>query len=176
PDFAIKKDAVPGIVNEAWFRPNETGTFRGQCAELCGKDHGYMPIVVHAKTQADYEKWVAEQHGAAMADSAEADREWTLEELVAKGKDVYATNCSACHQAEGQGLAPNFPAIKGSPIATGPMDAHLNIIVNGKPGSAMAAFGAQLSDSDIAAVIAYQRNGLNDVGDFVQPAKVKASR
>ncbi len=119
PDLGWKKDAIPGFVNEAWTMVDEPGVYRGKCAELCGKDHGFMPIVVIAKAPEDYAKWVAEQKGAAMAEAASADREWTKDELMAKGEQVYNTNCAACHQANGQGLPPAFPAIAGSAIANG---------------------------------------------------------
>lgn len=177
PELGQKKDAIPGFVNEIWTRIDKPGTYRGQCAELCGKDHGYMPIVVIAKSQEDYEKWVAEQKEGEATTQAEALREWNRDELMERGKSVYLTSCSACHQANGAGLPPQFPPITGSAVAVGPMDVHLDRIMNGKPGTAMQAFAGQLSDTDIAAVLTYQRNALgNSVGDIIQPVAVQSAR
>ena len=177
PKLGMKKDAIPGFVNEMWFKIEEPGTYRGQCAELCGKDHGFMPIVVVAKTEEEYSQWVADQKTGSQAAAAEALRDWTQDELVSKGEEVYATNCAACHQANGEGIPGTFPAIKGSAIATGPIEQHVALVMNGKPNTAMQAFGPQLSDVDIAAVITYQRNAFgNDAGDIVQPSDIKAAR
>lgn len=177
PDFAVKQDAVPGFVNEAWAIVNEPGMYSGQCAELCGKDHGFMPINVVAKDEVAYLDWAAEQKSAAEALANAADKEWTKEELIAKGEQVYAKNCVACHQANGEGLPGVFPAIAGGPIATGPLEGHMDIVMNGKAGTAMQAFSGQFDDLDIAAVISYQRNAFgNNTGDFVQPKQIKAKR
>ena len=176
PDLGWKKDAIPGFVNEAWTKVDEPGIYRGKCAELCGKDHGFMPIVVVAKAPEDYAKWVAEQQGAAAAETASADREWTKDELMAKGEQVYQTNCAACHQANGQGLPPAFPAIAGSAIATGDPAGHISLVLNGKPGTAMAAYRDILSDADLAAVLTYQRNAFGNDAGIIQPAAVKAAR
>jgi len=177
PKLGMKKDAIPGFVNEMWFKIEEPGTYRGQCAELCGKDHGFMPIVVIAKTEDDYAQWVADQKAGSQAAAAEALRSWTQEELVSKGEQVYAANCAACHQPNGEGIPGTFPAIKGSAIATGPIDQHVALVMNGKSGTAMQAFAPQLSDVDLAAVITYQRNAFgNDTGDTVKPSDIKASR
>ena len=176
PDLGWKKDAIPGFVNESWTKVDQPGVYRGQCAELCGKDHGFMPIVVIAKAPEDYAKWVAEQHGAAAAEAASADREWGKDELIAKGQQVYTTNCASCHQPTGQGLPGAFPALAGSAIATGDPAAHINTVLNGKPGTAMAAYGALLSDADIAAVISYERNSWGNDAGVVQPAAIKAAR
>ncbi len=179
PALGWKQDAVPGFINDAWTELSEPGTYRGKCAELCGKDHGFMPIVLVAKTEEDYQAWVADQKGAAAAEAASATKTWTMDELMAKGESVYQTNCLACHQAGGEGIpAAGFPAIKGSAIATGPVAGHLDIVMNGgKVNPAMAAFGQQLSDVDLAAVITYERNAFgNDTGDMVQPADVAAAR
>ena len=178
PAFAVKKDAIPGYINEAWTIVPEPGVYRGQCAELCGKDHGFMPIVVEVKSEADYAAWVSEKKGAAMAAAAGDSKVWTMDELMAKGEQVYA-QCSACHQISGEGIpAAGFPALKGGAIATGPVAAHLDIVINGsKVNPAMAAYGAQMSDADLAAVITYERNAWgNNTGDVVQPADVKAAR
>ena len=177
PALGFKQDAIPGFINDAWAYIEEPGTYRGQCAELCGKDHGFMPVVVVAKAEEDYRSWVAEQKAAATAAAASAEREWSMEELMAKGEQTYRTVCAACHQANGAGLPPAFPAITGSPIATGPIEGHMDIVMNGRAGTAMQAFAAQLDDADLAAVITFQRNGLgNNVGDMVQPSAVKAAR
>lgn len=178
PAFAVKKDAIPGYINEAWTIVDKPGVYRGQCAELCGKDHGFMPIVVEVKSADDYAAWVSEKKGAAMAAAAGDSKTWSMNELMAKGEQVYA-QCSACHQVSGEGIpAAGFPALKGGAIATGPIAAHLDIVINGsKVNPAMAAYGAQMSDTDLAAVITYERNAWgNDTGDVVQPADVKAAR
>lgn len=181
PQLGMKKDAIPGYVNELWLYIKEPGIYRGQCAELCGKDHGFMPIVVNAKPMDEYRAWVAEQKGAAdqaaQAAAAEAARDWSQDELMSRGEQVYNTACAACHQPNGQGVPGAFPAIAGSAVARGPLDAHLALILNGKPGTAMAAFGPQLNDVDIAAVTTFQRNAFgNDTGDLVQPKSVQAAR
>jgi cytochrome c oxidase subunit 2 len=176
PDLGWKKDAIPGFINEAWTQVEEPGTYRGQCAELCGKDHGFMPIVVKAVTDEEYAEWVAAKQGAAMAAAASVDREWTKEELVERGAKVYATNCAACHQANGQGVPGAFPAIAGSPVATGDPAAHINLVLNGKQGTAMAAYRDLLNDVDLAAVITYQRNSFGNDAGVVQPAAVQAAR
>ncbi len=179
PAFAIKKDAVPGFINEMWTRIDEdkVGVYRGQCAELCGRDHGFMPIVVEAKSETDYNQWIGEQLAAAEAAANSADREWKMAELMEKGEQVYGATCAACHQANGEGIAGVFPAIAASPIALGDIAAHIDIVMNGKAGTAMQAFAGQLNDVDIAAVTTYERNAWgNDTGDMVQPAAIKAAR
>jgi len=177
PDLGMKKDAIPGFVNEMWFQIDKEGTYRGQCAELCGKDHGYMPIVVIAKNEADYGQWLSAQKTASDAVAAAAEREWGMSELMEHGEKVYSTTCAACHQANGEGIPGAFKPLKGSPIATGPIGDHLALVMNGKPGTAMAAFAGQLSDVDLAAVVTYERNAWgNNVGDLVQPSEVKAAR
>nr|CAA6823403.1 MAG: Cytochrome c oxidase polypeptide II (EC [uncultured Thiotrichaceae bacterium] len=177
PDLAVKKDAIPGYVNDMWAMVNTPGTYRGQCAELCGKDHGYMPITVIAKEEGEYKAWVAEQKAAKAAAAASADKEWDMASLMDHGKTVYNTSCAACHGATGAGIPGVFPAMTGGPISTGDLAAHIDIVFNGKAGTAMQAFAGQLSDSDIAAVVTYERNGLgNSVGDMVQPADIKALR
>jgi cytochrome c oxidase subunit 2 len=177
PKLGMKKDAIPGFINEMWFKVEEEGTYRGQCAELCGKDHGFMPIVVVAKNEADYRQWVAEQKGAAAADQEAAQRDWTKAELLARGEKVFTSTCAACHQANGQGIPGTFPALKGGAIATGPKADHLALVMNGKTGTAMVGFASQLSDTDLAAVVTYERNSWgNDTGDLVQPSEVRAAR
>ncbi|MDP1681162.1 MAG: cytochrome c oxidase subunit II [Burkholderiales bacterium] len=177
PAFGIKQDAIPGYIKDAWFIAKTPGTFRGQCAELCGKDHGFMPIVVEVKSVDDYAKWVADQKAKTAAITLDPNKTYSAGELKAQGEKVYAANCAACHQANGAGLPPAFPAITGSKIATGDKAAHIAIVMNGKPGTAMAAFGKQLNDVDLAAVVSYERNALgNKTGDLVQPADIKALR
>lgn len=177
PAFGVKQDAIPGIVRDTWFKADKTGTYRGQCSELCGKDHGFMPVVVKVVTEPQYAAWVAEQKKGTSVAAEEANRTWTLDELKARGAKVYAANCVACHQASGKGLPPTFPALDGSKIVNGPKAAHIERVLNGKPGTAMAAFGKQLSDVEIAAVVTYERNSWgNKPGDAIQPAEVKAAR
>lgn len=180
-DFALKQDAVPGFINDGWTNVPNPGIFRGQCTELCGKDHGFMPIVVEVKSEADFNSWVAGQRSllaeAEAAAQAAAAKSWTMEDLMAKGKEVYEVRCAACHKSDGSGMPPVFPGLIGSPIATGPITDHLNIVVHGKAGTAMQAFGAQLTDAEIAAVVTYERNAWgNDKGDLVQPGDVAASK
>lgn len=177
PALGWKRDAIPGYINEGWAVIDEPGTYRGQCAELCGKDHGFMPVVVKAVPEEEFTAWTAEMAAAQAEAASGADREWTRDELMAKGEQVYGTFCAACHQPNGQGIPPAFPALAGSAIATGPVDAHVDIVMHGKAGTAMAAFGAQLNDVDLAAVITYERNAFgNSTGDMVQPAAIKAAR
>ena len=173
PELALKKDAIPGFINEDWTRINEVGIYRGQCAELCGKDHGFMPIVIKAVTEKDYIAWLADQKELKMKEDAASKVSWSKEALLAKGEEVYNKNCAACHQPNGMGMAPVFPALKDSVIALGQIDAHLDVVFNGKPGTAMSAYGEQLSSVDIAAVVTYERNAWgNDVGDMLSPAAV----
>jgi cytochrome c oxidase subunit 2 len=173
PALAVKKDAIPGFVNEAWTRIEEPGIYRGQCTELCGRDHGFMPVVVDARTQEDYDAWLADKKQAAAAEAELRDKEWSLAELMERGERVYNTNCAACHQPDGSGLPPAFPALKGSNIALNDIPGHIDIVVNGKPGTSMASFDGQLSEVDIAAVITYERNAWgNDTGDVVSPMDI----
>lgn len=177
PTLGAKQDAIPGFIRDAWFEADRIGTFRGQCVELCGKDHGFMPIVVEVVSEADYAAWVAKKKGAAAVAAADDAKTFELPDLIARGEKIYAANCAACHQANGMGLPGAFPAINGSKVATGPVGAHIDIVLHGKPGTAMAAFGSQLSDADIAAVVTYQRNAWdNKTGDAVQPAQIAAAR
>ena len=175
PALGAKQDAIPGFIRDIWFKADRLGTFRGQCVELCGKDHGFMPIVVQVVSEADYKIWVASKKGAAQTAVADNSKTFTLDELKTRGEQVSAANCAACHQATGMGIPGAFPAINGSKVATGPIDEHIKIVLHGRPGTAMQAFGKQLSDADIAAVVTYQRNAWdNKVGDMVQPAQVAA--
>lgn len=173
PELAVKQDAIPGFIRDAWFKSETTGTFRGQCVELCGKDHAFMPIVVKVVTQEEYDAWLASKKQGAVAAVADNTKTFTQAELMVRGEQVHNTNCAACHQANGMGVPGAFPAISGSTVATGVIEDHVNIVLNGKPGTAMAAFGGQLSDADIAAVVTYQRNSwANKTGDMAQPAQI----
>lgn len=180
PDFGVKQDAMPGFLRDTWFRAEKTGTYRGQCAELCGKDHAFMPIVVTVLSQEDYEAWAADQKKALASAADDPNKEWTQEELVARGTEVYAANCVACHQANGKGIPGTFPALDGDGEVTGPMKTQILTVLNGHPGTAMAAFRDQLNDVEIASVITYTRNAWGNAGKgedpVVQPADVKALR
>jgi cytochrome c oxidase subunit 2 len=177
PAFGVKQDAIPGFIRDSWFKVDKPGIYRGQCAELCGKDHGFMPIVVEAKEQKDYEIWLAEQKQKQTATQVDTSKIFTLDELKAQGEKVYNTNCVVCHQANGKGLPGAFPALDGSKFATGPIADHLNIVMNGKAGTAMVAFSKQLSDVELASVITYERNAWgNKAGDAIQLSEVKALR
>ncbi len=176
PDLGWKRDAIPGFINDNWTYIEEEGVYRGQCAELCGKDHGFMPIVVEAVSPEKYAAWVEEKKSAA-GESLCAAADCTMDELMAAGEKVYGTQCAVCHQANGAGIPGAFPALAGSQIATEDKAAHLDIVINGKDGTAMAAYGPQLNDEELAAVITYERNAWgNDTGDIVQPADVAAAR
>ncbi|GAA65102.1 cytochrome c oxidase subunit II [Pseudoalteromonas sp. BSi20311] len=180
PDFAVKKDANPGFINETWTNINEVGTYRGQCAELCGKDHGFMPVVVEAKTEEDFKSWLAEAKQAKQKAAAESaallDQVVPKEELMALGEQVYMASCAACHQPTGLGLPGVFPALKGSPIVVGDIKGHIDILLYGKPGTAMQSFAKQLSIKQIAAVITYKRNAWgNDTGEVIQPSEIQAA-
>lgn len=177
PALGIKQDANPGFVRDTWFKADRLGTFRGQCAELCGKDHGFMPVVVEVVSAEKYTAWVGEQKKKMAAQADDPNKIWTLEDLKARGAKTYAASCVACHQANGQGVKGAFPALDGSKIVNGPKDAQIGLVLNGKPGTAMAAFGKQLSDTELAAVITYTRNNWgNKTGEPVQPAEVKSQR
>ena len=179
PDLAVKKDAVPGFVREIWAKIDEPGVYRGQCAELCGQDHGFMPVVVIAKEPAEYEKWIteleAEQEAAREREQELLAMEMSEDELMDLGEKVYNSTCASCHQPTGQGVDGVFPALAGSGVSVDP-DAkakHIDIVVNGVTGTAMQAFGQQLSMRELAAVITYERNAWgNDTGDLIQPEDV----
>ena len=181
PAFGVKQDAIPGFVRDTWFKAEKIGTYRGQCAELCGKEHAFMPIVVKVVSDADYTTWVAgkQKEMAALAD--DPAKVWTLDELKVKGEKVYAANCVACHQANGKGIPAAFAALDGSPIVNGPKAAQIDVLLNGlKSGKFPSEMPAQknLSDSDIAAVITYTRNNWSNKAaeNIVQPAEVLAAR
>lgn len=179
PDFAVKKDTIPGFINEAWTRIDEPGVYRGQCAELCGRAHGFMPVVVHAMEEEKFDEWLASKKEEIALQKAAAQealsQDLSMDELMSQGESIYTARCAVCHQANGEGIPGAFPAIKGSPIAAGPISEHIDVIVNGRPGTAMQSFSNQLSDKEIAAVITYQRNAWgNDTGDRVQASDVNA--
>jgi cytochrome c oxidase subunit 2 len=174
PALGWKKDTIPGFVTDAWAEVERPGIYRGQCAELCGRDHGFMPIVVIAKTEEEYKQWVAEQKARSQAAKAESGKTFTRDELMAKGQSVYDSNCAGCHQPNGEGIPGTFPAIKNSPVATGPLANHLNVVLKGK-GQMMPAYGSMLQPAEIAAVVTYQRNAFgNNKGDLVQPSDIPA--
>jgi len=175
PALGWKRDAIPGFINDNWTYIEEPGIYRGQCAELCGKDHGFMPIVINAVSKEEYAVWVEEKKAEQAEAAAGGDRERSMDELMEKGKTVYASNCAACHMPEGQGVEGLFPALNGSAIVNGPASEHVNLVLNGK--NLMPAFKEQLNDVDIAAAITFERNSWdNKAGDVVQPAGVKAAR
>jgi cytochrome c oxidase subunit 2 len=173
PALGWKRDAIPGFVNEAWTEIDEPGTYRGQCAELCGKDHGFMPIVLKVLPRPQYDQWVRRQKRQMAHEKAAVKRLWSREELMDLGASVYASQCATCHQANGQGLAPAFPPLAGSTITRGPVNDHIEIVLNGREGTAMQAWGNRLTDTDIAAALTYTRNAFgNDTGDVVQPQTI----
>ena len=176
PAFGVKQDAIPGFVRDTWFRAEKEGTYRGQCAELCGKDHGFMPIVVEVVSAEKYSGWVSEQKKKIAAAADDPNKRWNLAELRARGEKVYAANCVACHQVDGRGVKGTFPGLDGSQLVNSPRGRHIEIVLNGKQGTAMAPFGKQLSDTDIAAVITYERNAWsNKTGDVIQPSEIRSA-
>jgi len=181
PAFGVKQDAIPGFVRDSWFKADTPGIYRGQCAELCGKEHGFMPVVVEVKTPEAYAEWVEVQKKKAAAGAEDPNKVWELKDLVARGEKVYTANCVACHQANGKGVPPAFPPLDGSKVATGPVAAHLDTVLNGvvKNGqpTAMVPWKNTLSNTDIAAVVTYERNAWgNHTGDAVQPSQVAAAK
>jgi cytochrome c oxidase subunit 2 len=171
PDLAVKRDAIPGFINETWTKATREGVYRGQCAELCGKDHGFMPIVVNVVSREEYALWLGAKQEEAVQIKELMAQTFTLDELMARGKAVYERSCLACHGANGEGGVGK--AIAKSPIATGELATHLDVGISGVPGTAMQAFGGQINDVDMAAVITYQRNAFgNNMGDMVQPIDV----
>ncbi|MBM7456293.1 cytochrome c oxidase subunit 2 [Oceanisphaera litoralis] len=181
PAFAVKKDAIPGFINEAWTRINESGLYRGQCAELCGKDHGFMPIVVDARSPEEFDGWLAQtrakQAEAKAAEQALVAMEMTMDELMQQGEQVYQRHCAACHQANGEGIPGAFPALKGSELILNDKAGHIDVVLYGKAGTAMQSFDKQLALKELAAVITYERNAWgNDSGDLVQPGDIDQAR
>ncbi|MCW5635991.1 MAG: cytochrome c oxidase subunit II [Rubrivivax sp.] len=175
PALAVKQDAIPGFVRDTWFRAEKTGDYYGQCAELCGKEHAYMPIHVRVVSEADYAAWVAQQKKAMAAAADDPNKEWKLEELVARGEKVYAANCAVCHRADGKGAGP-IKALDGSAAVNGEQARLTQILLKGVPNTAMPPW-SQLSDTELAAVMTYARNAWsNKGGKLVQPAEVTAAR
>ena len=173
PDFGVKRDAIPGLFTAAWAKVVEPGLYVGECTELCGKGHPFMPIVVEVKEEKDYDLWLAGKKEEAATYAATIGKDWSHEELMSKGEDVYKISCAGCHQADGNGIPGIFPALNGSSIVQGPADGHIAVLINGIAGSSMQSFADQLSEVDIAAVIHYKRNTWdNSVGDIVQPIDV----
>ena len=177
PAFGVKQDAIPGFVRDTWFRAEKVGVYRGQCAELCGKNHAYMPIVVEVKSQEDYLKWAAGKKQEMMALADDPTKTWQLADLNDRGQKVYAANCVACHQATGKGVPGAFPALDGSKVVLGKQDDQIALLLNGKQGTAMASF-KQLSDVELAAVSTYTRNAWSNKPDdnLVQPSDFTAAR
>lgn len=176
PELGVKQDAIPGFIRDTWFRAERPGVFRGQCAELCGVDHAFMPIVVEVRDEAGYQAWLDEKKSGMARAAADAERTFDAAELKARGEKVYAANCAACHQADGKGLPDIFPALAGAAIASGPAEAHIDLVLEGKAGTAMAAFKDQLNDADIAAVVTWERTAWGNQGSVTQPADVRARR
>lgn len=181
PDLGIKQDAIPGYINEAWAVIEKPGVYRGQCAELCGAHHGFMPIVVHAVDQIEFDHWVSEQNSSKKARIALANKNLSKAELMEKGKTAYVTYCSACHKADGKGMPPAFPGLIDNAITTGDVAKHIDIVVHGVKNTAMQAFGNQLDDVTLAAIITYERNAWGNDNSkakvkIVQPSDVKAAK
>ena len=193
PQLGVNQYGIPGFIKDVWFKAEKVGVYKGQCSQICGKLHGYMPITVEVKSEADYALWVKSGQtkwgkGAALTASIdnsapksavlteEPTKNFTMVEAKAHGEKVYATNCIACHQLTGKGQPPVFPALSGSKVVQGPMDQQIGVILSGRPGTAMQSF-ARLSDTDLAAVITYTKNSWdNNTGKVVQPSDVKEAR
>jgi cytochrome c oxidase subunit II len=187
PAFGVKQDAIPGFVRDTWFRADKVGVYRGQCAELCGKEHGFMPVVVEVKSKDDYAKWVAEQKQKLGAAAQNPNKVWDEKELVAHGEQVFTANCAACHQANGTGNAAiGAPPLVGDKVVLGPAQHQIDVVLNGQtdgvvqkaPTGGKMPSWSQLSDVDIASVITYTRNGFGNKAseNVVQPSAVKAER
>ena len=181
PDFAVKQDAIPGFINEAWTRVPEPGIYRGQCTELCGMNHAYMPVVVEVRPEEEFLAWIEEQRIAnelaGEAAVAARSRDWSMEELMPMGEEVYLDHCATCHMPDGSGQGIKYPALAGGVIATGPVEAHIDRVMNGLAETEMQAWAPQLSDLEIAAVITYERNSFgNTMGDIVQPLTIFNAR
>ncbi len=195
PELGVKQDGIPGFIQETWARIDKPGVYRGQCAELCGMNHGYMPIVVKAVSEKDYAKWIAQKSGRAIsadpAAKAEAKRiqanlnkPMTQKELMQEGEQGYLKHCAVCHQVNGQGIPPAFPSMVSGQISTGPLNTHIDIVLRGKPGTAMQAFNNQLTSRELAAIITYERNawGNDDIikrsnyARLVQPKTIEHAK
>lgn len=176
PAFGVKQDAIPGFVRDTWFKAEKIGVYRGQCVELCGKEHAFMPIVVNVVSDDDYKKWVDTKKKEMAAKADDPSKVWTVDELKQRGEKVYAANCVACHQASGKGVPGAFPALEGSLIVNGAKAGQVGILLNGK--NAMPSWKSTLSDTEIAAVITYTRNSWSNKAaeNIAQPAEVLAAR
>jgi len=173
PDFGVKRDAVPGLFTTAWAKTDKPGVYVGECTELCGKGHAFMPVVVEVKEEEEYNQWLAAKKAEAVEYASTIGKEWTFDELMIRGEEVYNRSCATCHMVDGTGIAGVFPGLKGSPIALGPKEGHIAVLIDGVAGTAMQSFADQLSEVDIAAVVHYERNAWgNDVGDITQPIEV----
>ncbi|MBI3714465.1 MAG: cytochrome c oxidase subunit II [Betaproteobacteria bacterium] len=185
PQLGVNQYGIPGFIKDAWFQADKVGIYRGQCSQICGKLHGYMPITVEVKSEADYAAWVQASKakwgakpaaGAAAVPAADPGKKFSLAELKAEGERVFTANCVACHQTNGKGLPPAFPPLSGSKVVQGPAEAQIKTVLNGRPGTAMQPF-ARLSDMELAAVITYTRNSWdNKTGSVIQPADILAAR
>ena len=191
PELGVKQDAIPGFINETWARINRPGIYRGQCAELCGILHAYMPIVVIAVPEKEFNDWLLKQKQPAVtlpsgetaskptspAEPVQVKKQVTLADSMKQGEQVYLSACAVCHQPDGKGTPPVFPALKGGKMTTGPVAAHIDVVLHGRTGTAMQAFKDQYNDEDLAAVITYERNTFgNNTGDVVQPADIASAR
>lgn len=182
PAFAVKQDAIPGFVRDTWFRAEKIGTYRGQCVELCGKEHAFMPIVVNVVSEEDYKKWTDGKKKEMAAKADDPNKTWTIAELEQRGEKIYTSNCVSCHQVNGKGMPSAFPALDGSPVVNGPKTDQINVVMNGRHSgkfpSAMPSWKAVLSDTEIAAVITYTRNHWSNKApeNIIQPAEVLATR
>ena len=173
PDFGVKRDAVPGLFTAAWAKTDKPGVYVGECTELCGLGHAFMPVVVEVKEEAEYNAWLAGKKEEAAVYASTIGKEWTFDELMVRGEEVYSRSCAASHQADGNGIPGVFPALKDSPIALGAKEGHIGVLIDGVAGTSMQSFADQLSEVDIAAVVHYERNAWgNDVGDVTQPIDV----
>jgi cytochrome c oxidase subunit II len=173
PDFGLKRDAIPGVLNDAWVEVTEPGTYRGMCAEFCGRDHAYMPIVVHALPEDEFDMWYTEQQAVFAERLRMVEQTFEPAELMTMGADVYRRFCVACHGAEGRGVPPVFPALAGNPVSVGPREDLVRVIYLGVPGTAMQAFGGQLNAAELAAVVHYVRHSWgNNAGDLTQPLDI----
>jgi cytochrome c oxidase subunit II len=178
PAFGVKQDAIPGFVRDTWFRADKIGVYRGQCAELCGKEHGFMPIVVEVKSKDDYAKWIDEHKKQLAAAADDPNKTWELNDLVARGHTIFDSNCAACHQTTGSGNpALGAPALVGDKVVLGPKEHQIDVVLNGQNNGKMPPW-KHLSDVDIASVISYTRNSWGNKADqnVIQPKDVKAER
>jgi cytochrome c oxidase subunit II len=179
-ELGVKRDAIPGFIHEAWARIEKAGTYRGQCAELCGVNHGFMPIVVEAVSDTDFSAWVKTTRAtlAAQRNAASSDADWSMGKALQRGQNLYERYCSACHKRDGTGLPPTFPSLVTSSVVVGtPMERHIDVVLQGVAGSAMQAFAPQLDDEELAAIITYERNAWGHAtGDLITPAQIQAQR